>query len=86
MWTPVEVHNYYTEYVGLDLSRQGLVAKLANEFGKDLVVLSFTGLANILVFHTHAAGILKLCHDDNKNPQNVGKVGKCIRNGIKDML
>lgn len=31
-WTSVEVHNYYTECNVLVLPRQGLVAKLTNEF------------------------------------------------------
>ena len=52
MWTSVGVYNYYTECSGLVLSRQGLVAKLANEFGKDLVILSSPELANTLVFRT----------------------------------
>ena len=81
----MEVYNYYTECGGLVLSRQGMVAKLANEFGKDLVILSSPGLANILVFRTHAAGIVKLCQDDNENSQDVSKVAKCIREEIKDI-
>ena len=60
------------------MSRQDLVAKLANEFGNSLVVLLSPGLANILVFHTFTAGILKLCQDDNENLQDVRKVVKCI--------
>ena len=54
------------------------MAKLVNEFGKDLVILLSTGLANILVFLTHAAGILKLCQNDDENSQDVSKVAKCI--------
>ena len=74
----MEVYNYYTKCGGLVLSRQGVVAKLVNEFGKDLVILLSTGLANILVFLTHAAGILKLCQNDDENSQGVSKVAKCI--------
>ena len=77
MWTSVEVYNY-TECSGLVSSRQGLVAKLSNEFGKYLVILSSPGLTNIFVFHTHTAGILKLCQDDNEKLQDVSKVAKCI--------
>ena len=43
------------------------------------------GLANIIVFRTYAAGILKLCQDDNENSHDVRKVAKCIRKEIKDM-
>ena len=49
MWTSVEVYSYYTECGGLVLSRQGLMAKMANEFRKDIVVLSSPGLASTLV-------------------------------------
>ena len=92
VWISVEVYNYNTLYIdntlycqGLVLSRQDLVTKLANEFGKDLVVFLSPGLANILIYHTHAAGLLKLHQDDNENLQDVSKVAKCIRNEIKDM-
>ena len=61
------------------------MAKLAFEFGKDLIVLSSPGLANIRVFRTHVAGILNLCQGDNENSQDVSKVAKCIRKEIKDM-
>lgn len=67
------------------MSGQDLVAKLANKFGKDLVIFLSPELANILVFHTHAVGILKLRQDDNENLQDVSKVAKCIRKEIKDM-
>ena len=77
MWTSVEVYNY-TECGGLVSSRQGVVAKLSNEFGKYLVILSSPGLTNIFVLHIHAAGILKLCQDDNEKLQDVSKVAKCI--------
>ena len=78
MWTSVEVYNYYTECGGLVSSRQGLVAKLSSEYGKYLVILSSPELANIFVFCMHAAGILKLCQDDNEKLQDVSKVAKCI--------
>ena len=77
MWTSVEVYDY-TECGGLVSSRQGLVAKLSNEFGKFLVILSSPGLANIFVFCRHATGILKLCQDDNEKLQDVSKVAKFI--------
>ena len=83
MWTSVEVYSCYTECVGLVLSRQGLVAKLAFEFRNDLVILS-PGLVNILVFRTHIADILKFCEDDKENSQDVNKVTKCIQKKIKD--
>ena len=46
---------------------QDLVAKPTDEYGKGLVVLLSPGLANILALCTHAAGIPKLCQDDNEN-------------------
>ena len=64
MWTSVDVHNHYTESSGVALLRQALVTKLVQKFGEDFIVLSSPGLANILVFYAHAAGILKLCEDD----------------------
>ena len=73
----MEVYDY-TECGGLVSSRQGLVAKLSNEFGKYLVILSSPGLANIFVFCTHATGILKLCQDNNEKLQDVSKVAKFI--------
>ena len=80
----MEVYNHYTECGGLVLLRQDLVSKLANQFRKGLVILSSPGLPDILAFRTHAAGILKLCQDDNENSQDVSKVAKCIRKEIKD--
>ena len=50
-----------------------------------LVKMLSPGLANIIVFRTYAAGILKLCQDDNENSHDVRKVAKCIRKEIKDM-
>ena len=85
MWTSVDVHNHYTESGGVALSRQALVTKLVHEFGEDLIVLSSPGLANILVFRAHAAGILKLCEDDDECRQDVSKYAKCIKRKIKDM-
>ena len=67
------------------MSRHGLVTKLTNEFGDNLVVLSSQGLANILIFRKHAAGILKLCEEENDYSEDVNKVAKNIRKEIKNM-
>ena len=56
-----------------------------HKFGEDLIVFSSPGLANIFVFRAHAAGILKLCEDDDECRQDVSKVAKCIKREIKDM-
>ena len=81
----VEVHGYYVESGGIVFSRQALVAKLAKEFGEDLLILSSPGLANILMFRKQAADVLKLCEVENDNSKYTIKAGKWVSNEIKNM-
>ena len=59
----MEFHRIYDLYQssgGRDISRRTLVTKLLEDFGSDLLVLSGTGVASLLVFRSKASSLLRL--------------------------
>lgn len=75
VWSSVEVHASYISFGGSMLSRGLLVNKIADLFGKDLLVLSSPGLANILMFRTTASSMLRIeeLDEDDKSIEVVSK-------------
>ena len=85
MWTSRKFTVITQNVVILVLSRQDLVVKLADVFGKDLVVLPSPVLANTLAISAYAAGILNLHQDYNDNSQNIRKFAQCMLKKMKDV-
>lgn len=76
LWTSVEVHELYLAYGGSGLSRAQLQAKLLSYFD-DLLLLSSSGLANILLFCQKASCLVRLDKDE-EDDISVEKVAKAI--------
>ena len=67
IWNSVDVHNLYLSHKGSCLSRRLLTTKLTQQFSNDLLVLSGSGVANLLVFRSKASSVLRLVDDDEDN-------------------
>jgi len=65
MWNSVDVHKVYISHGGEKLSRRALITKLSHFFHPDLIVLTGTGVANILVFQSRASGLLRLVPNED---------------------
>ena len=81
IWTSTELHSCYQTYEGEALSRQQLVTELQTHFGKDILVLSSPGIANIVIFRTHASSLLHVIEEDDDD-FNFNKLGKTIQKEI----
>ena len=61
------------------LSRRTLLAKLTEDFGPDLLVLSGSGVASLLVFHSRTSSILRLvAQNDDDVEMKLDKVATHI--------
>ena len=86
IWNSIEIHNFYKFYKGESLTRRQLIKKLAEHFRKDLLILSGTGVASILVFQSKASNGLKLvANKDDDDDAAIGKVAKLIVNESRDL-
>ena len=87
MWTSIELEALYKEKGGSNLSRSKLVKNIHQYFGNKVVVLSSPGLANILIFRTHASSIIRLQEDadevENSMNDKLDLVAKTIVDEIK---
>ena len=64
VWNTIELYDLYKANGGRDISRRTLVSKLVEYFGSDLIVLSGTGVANLLVFRSTASTLLRFVPSD----------------------
>ena len=76
-WTSTEVFKLYKDNGGHILSKCAVVQQLSELFGKELVVLSAVGLANILVFWEKVHNVLQV-GEDEEDDMSIGKVAKQI--------
>lgn len=83
IWASTEIHKYYLANQGNKLTRKALVQNISDHFGKDLLILSATGLANILVFRSTARNVLKIEDDDSDYDHLIGTIAKQI---VKETL
>ena len=65
IWNSIEVHNMYKFYKGESLTHRQLIKKLAEHFRRDLLILSGTGVASILLFQSKASNVLKLVTNED---------------------
>jgi hypothetical protein len=79
------LHQAYVNEGGSKLSRRGLVEKLKETFGQDLLVLSSPGIASIIIFRSAASKTLRLVNDDEEDERDIvlSKVGKLIRKEVR---
>ena len=61
-----EFYDLYQSNGGRDISRRTLVTKLLEYFCSDLLVLSGTGVASLLVFRSKASSLLRLVPSNDK--------------------
>ena len=68
------------------MTRRQLINKLAEHFRQDLLILSGTGVARILVFRSNASNVLKLVANEyDDDDAAIVKVAKLIVNESKDL-
>ena len=68
------------------MTRRQPLKKLAEHFRQDLLILSGTGDASILVFQSKASNVLKqVANEDDDDDAAIGKVAKLIVNESKDL-
>ncbi len=60
IWNTVAAYDLYLSHGGELLSRRTLLEKLTEHFGPDLLVLSGSGVASLLVFRSRTSSILRL--------------------------
>jgi len=78
IWNSVDVYNLYLENGGQKLSRRALVSHLSDHFGPDLLILSGSGVASLLVFQSKASGLLHLVNDEDDFDCVLERVAKRI--------
>jgi len=83
----VELYDLYVSKGGTVCSRT-LVVKLCEHFGSDLLLLTGSAVANILVFKSKASTSLRLIARDNDDDEidiALDKISKCIVQEAKEM-
>lgn len=85
LWNSVELHEHYSSFGGVNLSRRALIIKLEEFFGDELLVLSGKGVANLVVFRQMASELLRLPIIDDDDEVLVDTVGSQIEQEIKDL-
>jgi hypothetical protein len=86
VWTSVEVHNHYLDKGGNQHSRSSIVKEVSEYFGKDLLLLSATGLANILMFRSRATDLVKIEDDpEDDTCRSISKIARLIAKESKDL-
>jgi len=60
IWNSVEINDLYSEFGGSQLQRKGLMSRIEEYFGNELVGLHSPGLANMIVFKEVAPNLIKL--------------------------
>ena len=83
-WSSTELYRIYTKDGGT-LSRRYLIQKVSEYFGDELVVLSAVGLANIIMFKSHASSLMYMEAEDDDDPISVAKIAKKIAQEVKEI-
>lgn len=85
IWNSVELLQIYVFNGGNTLNLKQLLRNICNYFGEDLVVMSATGVASIIVFKSDAPGLMKLVkdHDGVDIEGSLNKVAKQIVKEVK---
>lgn len=79
MWNSIELHKQYIAHGGESLTRRNLMSKLSEHSGQDILVLSGTGVASIILFRSKASSVLKLVgNEEDCDDAAVSKVAKLI--------
>lgn len=88
VWNSIELFNLYKTNGGRDITRRTLVSKLLEYFGSDLLVLSGTGVASLLVFRSKASSLLRLVPSGDDDDVEIGleKVAHQILREVKESL
>ena len=82
--SPSELHRIYTKDGGT-LSRRYLIQKVSQHFGDEFVVLSAVGLANIIMFKSHASSLMYMETEDDDDPISIAKIAKKIAQEVKEI-
>ncbi len=86
IWNSTDLYNLYLENAGTTLSKRGLVAKVAEHFDDEILVLTSPGVANILLFRSKASDTLRIVPDDSDDlSPALSKVKKSICAETKEM-
>ena len=83
-WSSSELHRLYTKDGGT-LSRRYLIQKISKHFGDELVVLFADGVANIIMFKSHASSLMYMETEDDDDPISVAKIAKKIAQEVKEI-
>ena len=60
IWNTIDVYDEYLSHGGDLLSKKILLTKVIEHFGPDLLVLSGSGVASLLVFRSRTSSMLRL--------------------------
>ena len=86
IWNTVDAYDEYLSHGGELLSRRMLLAKLTEHFGPDLLVLSGSGVASLLVFRSRTSSILRLVakkYDDDAEIELAKAAAHIVRESKK---
>ena len=80
IWNSIDLYELYSSEGGTKLTRRQLVESLTTRFDTNILVISATGVANIVVFRKQARSLLKLVSDNDDS--NIDSSIKRLRDEI----
>jgi len=83
LWNFVEVFQLHEGAEGDKMQQKQLIKRITTHFGEDLVILSASGLANVLVFKSKTPKLLDLVAD--KEDEGIDTVAKKIVKEVKSV-
>ena len=88
VWNSIELYDLYQSNGGKDVSRRTLVSTLSEYFGSDLLVLSGSGIASLLVLQSKVSSLLRLVPSSDEDDVEIGleKVVHQIVRDVKESL
>ena len=75
MWTSNAIYNEYKEIGVHQHARRSLIMKVKEHFKEDILELSSTRIAGVLLFRSKASDVLRIV-EDKEDDVNVEKVAK----------
>ena len=78
LWSSMDLHNLYRDKYGTKFQRRNLIEEISSVFGHRILVLSCTGLANMLVFRSRASQLVHLVEETDTDCASLRSVAKQI--------
>ena len=86
VWNSIEIFDIYSSEGGVKMTRRRFIECLSTRFGEDLLVLSASGVASIIVFKSKAPSLLRVVndYDDSEIDAAIKLMAKRIIKDVSD--